>query len=164
MHDTQTFLIVAGLALLVIGFVSAKANFVEIRSAFTASKWPSVDGEIESAGVSEGHDYAGANGSKRVIFRVVIRYNYRLGSRDYTSDKIGFDGRIFLSFSSAQRAATQYAPHKMIKVYVSPDAPTRSMIGVGMQWQWRYWLGLVVGIALLGLGVVLILTRLGIRA
>ena len=164
MHDSQTFLIVAGIVLMVIGFVSAKTNLVEIRSAIAASKWASVDGAIESAGVSEDYDYAGANGSKRVIFRVVIRYSYRLGNRTYSSDKSGPDGRIFSSFSSAQRTANQYATQKTIKVYVSPEDPMRSMIGVGMQWQWRYWLGLVVSAVLLGLGVMMILARFGVHA
>jgi hypothetical protein len=163
MHDTQTFLILAGLALMAIGIAAAKGNLVEILSAFAASKWASVDGEIESAGVSEGCDYNGANGSKRAIFRVVIRYKYRVGSLSYTSDKSGSDGRTFSSFSSAQRTANQYAAHKTIKVYVSPEDPTRSMIGVGMQWQWRYWLGLVVGVVLLGVGVVMLLARFGVR-
>jgi len=94
MHDSQTFLIVAGIVLMVIGFVSAKTNLVEIRSAIAASKWASVDGAIESAGVSEDYDYAGANGSKRVIFRVVIRYSYRLGNRTYSSDKSGSDAEV----------------------------------------------------------------------
>jgi len=164
MHDSQTYLIVAGLVLVVIGFVTAKTNLVAIRSAIAASKWASVDGEIESAGVSEGYDYASANGSKRVTFRVVIRYSYRLGNRTYSSDKSGSGGRIFLSFSSAQRAANRYATQKTIKVYVSPEDPLRSMIGVGMQWQWRHWLGLIVSAVLLGLGVMMILARFGVHA
>lgn len=164
MHDSQTYLIVAGLALAVIGFVAAKTNFVAIRSAIAASTWASVDGEIESAGVSEGCDHAGASGSKRITFRIVIRYSYRLGNRTYSSDKSGSDGRIFSIFSSAQRAANQYATRKTIEVYVSPDNPMRSVIGVGMRWQWRYWLGLVVGAVLLGLGVVMILARFGVHA
>lgn len=164
MNDTQTFLILAGLALMAIGTVSAKRNLVEILSAFAASKWPGIDGEIESAGVSEGYDYSGVNGSKRVIFHVVIRYKYRVGSRSYTSDKSGSDGRTFSSFSSAQHTANQYATHKTIKVYVSPEDPMRSMIGVGMHWQWRYWLGLVVGVVLLGIGVVMLLARFGVWA
>jgi len=40
----------------------------------------------------------------------------------------------------------------------------RSMIGVEMQWQWRYWLGLVVSAVLLGLGVMMILARFGVHA
>jgi hypothetical protein len=164
MHDTQTFLIFAGLALVIIGFVSARKNLGEIRSAFGASTWPSVDGRIESVGVSEGYDCAGVNGSKRVTFQIVIRYSYRLDNRSYTNDKSGLDGRVFSSFSLARRKANQYAAHTPIKVYVSPEDPTQSMIGLGMQWQWRYWLGLVVGVALLGLGVLMILARLGVLA
>lgn len=159
MHDAQTFLVLAGLALVVIGFVSAKKNIVEIRGALAATKWASVDGEIESAGVSESYDRGGANGSKRAIFQVVIRYSYRWGGRVYTSDKSGADGRVFSSFGSARRTANQYATHKAVRVHVSPDDPARSMIHVEMRWQWRYWLGLVVGTAFLGLGVAMILVR-----
>jgi len=161
-HDTQNFLAVGGLALVIIGFVTAKKNLVEIRSAIAASKWPSVDGEIESAGVSQSYDYAGANGSKRVVFHVVVRYSYRLGARTYTSDKSGFDGRVFLSFSAAQRTSSLYAEQKTIKVYVSPEDPMRSMIGVEIQW--RRWLGLVVSAGLLGLGVVMIFALFGVQA
>lgn len=111
--------------------------------------------------MTESHAYGGATSGEGLIFRMVIRYSYRLGERTYSSEKTGLTGQTFTSFSAAQREANRYSQGQTVQVHVSPENPERSMIKIGSKW--RYWLGLWTSLAFVGLGCILLLASFAIH-
>jgi|GEM_PF-6142638 len=160
MGDMQGSFLPLGLFLTALGCFLVGAELVQMVRTVAASKWPSVDGEIEATGVAESVDNFGYQGSREVVFHPVVRYRYRLWDGTHTSERLGFEGLVSRSLGAAQRTTNRYPPGSAVKVYVSPRDPTYSVIEVRLQWS--HWLGLAIGAVVLGVGTTMIMAHFGI--
>lgn len=156
-HTTR--LLVSLGAILIPGAVIA-AEFRELGLALDSDTWPAVTGDVEESGVVSSMGTA-TGLSSMITFAPSVRYHYRVGDRQYVSDRIAFGGVVSTSLRSvAQRTADRFANHKTIKVYVSPNDPRVSVLEPGVHW--AIWVALAIAAVILGLGVQSALAWLGL--
>lgn len=159
MNGLNGNLLPLGIFLAAFGCLIVIVELVQLFRSVAASHWPSINGEIESEGVAEGYDANGVFGTRRVIFRPVIRYEYRLADGVHHGERLGFGGLVSSSLTAARRTAARYEGQKTVKVYYSPRNPTEAVIEVGVRFS--HCVGLAIGAACMALGIVLLLTHFG---
>src|SRR6266511_2039539 len=72
--------------------VALVTEFLELAHAIDSTDWPALDGEVEETGVVS--DLS----SRSTTYAPVVRYHYRVGDRQYLSDRIAFGGVVSSSF------------------------------------------------------------------
>lgn len=99
-----------------------------------AKAWPSVPGQITSAGLDLNTDSDGTT------YQVVATYDYQVDGRDYSNDRVGFSGgsdsfedyhrNLYEQYDQARRNGDPVA------VWYDPDDPQRSVLNRELRWGW----------------------------
>jgi hypothetical protein len=118
--------LVQGLFFLVGGvFALVGAGFVLLAFAATLQHllsrgWPTVPGIIRHASVEERQVETTASHRARIV------YDYEVGGRQYTSDRLAFSRSGSRKRAEADKA--KYPPGKLVHVYYNPKRPQRAII------------------------------------
>lgn len=149
--------LLGGLAFVVLGAVALVAEFIELSRAIDSSDWPPVQGEIEETGVVT------ELSSGSLSYAPVVRYHYRVGDRQYLSDRVAFGGVVSSSFRwLASSAAERFGRQKQVSVYVSPKDPTLCVLEPGVHW--TCWFVITIGAIFFGVGLQTLLAHFGLVA
>ncbi len=147
--------LLGGAIFTLVGGVALVTEFLELAHAIDSTDWPALDGEVEETGVVS--DLS----SRSTTYAPVVRYHYRVGDRQYLSDRIAFGGVVSSSFRFlAAKVAERYGRRKTVKVYVSPKDAALCVLEPGVHWV--CWFVIALGAVFLGLGLQALLAYFGI--
>jgi hypothetical protein len=115
--------IMAGLA--GVGILTALAGATAVREGWKSRRWPSADGIVEKAELT---DRNGLDGDATTVSD--LRYSYQVGGRRYCGDRdaIGL-GQGSARASAAIRGLVVGGP---VKVFYDPEAPALSVLRPGI--------------------------------
>lgn len=147
-----------GIIASLIGLVFVGLEYREFWLALDSEDWPVVEGTIEEVGVTSSVMSSGTGSN--VVYAPLVRYHYRVGDRQYVSDRIAFGGTISTSFRGWASGVARRFDQKTVKVSVSPKDPMTAVLEPGVHWS--VWMGLGLGIAVLGYGLTGLLSYFGV--
>ncbi len=138
-----------------VGSVALFEGFRELGRAVDSEEWPQVPGEIEETGVVT--DPTG----RSVAYAPEVRYHFRVGDRQYVSDRIAFGGTVSVSFRSwAEGIVERYRKSKSVTVRFCPTDPDLCVLEPGVHWS--SWFILLVGAVFLAFGLSALLRFVGV--
>ena len=111
------------IGLVVIGLVLG----VAMKAKSAAKKWLTVPGNILSAEL-EMQSSRSAGGSPSQYLKPVVTYSYQVGGQSYTSKRLDFSSRAYLSEEKANRRMAAYQPGSKTTVYYDPADPTKAVL------------------------------------
>jgi hypothetical protein len=94
------------------------------RQTASGKAWPFVPGEVIESAV-ERHGISGDQ------YSAVVRYRYRVGSKDYEGDRIRIGGHRILTQAGAQARANKYSIGRRVRVYYDPQRPAHAVLEPG---------------------------------
>lgn len=109
------------------------------------SRWPRVTGEVLAAELEHG---------PRAI-ALQLRYRYTVGGRDYVGERQAIGGVAGFAPDDAAEAARRCRPGSPIGVYYDPADPASAVLEPGTGF--LPYLGVLLGISVLALGVIRLL-------
>jgi len=96
------------------------------RRAEESAYWPIAEGNVIAASMKV------IGGSDQSRFRPLVEYAYRVGDRDYRSDRIQWGALTDLpSRSAAAKVVGHYQTGKSVKVYYDPRQPRVAVLQPG---------------------------------
>jgi hypothetical protein len=96
------------------------------RRAAESTHWPIAEGSVIAASMKV------IGGSDQSRFRPLVEYAYRVGGRDFRSNRIQWGGLTDLpSRSAAAKVVGHYQTGKSIKVYYDPRQPRVAVLQPG---------------------------------
>jgi hypothetical protein len=119
--------------------VAVAAHVLELRGQSTRG-WSSASGTVLASSVAEEESTTGGSGlsggrsgTTHRSYRLVVKYEYRVGGEQLTGDRYQVGGDI----SSPRRAdieeaSRKYAPGSALTVYYDPGDPSSSVIARGV--------------------------------
>jgi hypothetical protein len=90
----------------------------------TGQAWPTVPGTVLESTL-ERHGISGDR------YAAVVRYRYRVGEKDYTSNRIRAGGRQVVPRASAQALADKYPLGARVRVHHDPERPAHAVLEPG---------------------------------
>ena len=147
-----------GVIATVVGAIFVAFEYRELWLALDSEDWPVVEGTIEEVGVTSSWSVGARYNA--VVYAPQVRYHYRVGDRQYVSDRIAFGGSISTSFRSWATDVAKRYDRKTVKVSVSPKDPMTAVLEPGVHW--TCWTTLVIGVVVLGFGLVGLLSYFGV--
>jgi hypothetical protein len=97
-----------------------------MRRAAESAHWPIAEGNVIAASMQV------IGGSDQSRFRPLIQYAYRVGGRDYCSNRIQWGALTDLpSRSAAAKVVGHYQTGKPVKVYYDPRQPRVAVLQPG---------------------------------
>lgn len=116
--------IAAGIAVLLFGL--SLYGLLHMRSRMKhARTWDKVAGVITASGVDQPAAHVSDDQNDATP---VIRYRYRVGGRDFESDKVNVGGLAMTTRVLATRMAARYPVGARVDVYVDPATPTEALL------------------------------------
>jgi Protein of unknown function (DUF3592) len=106
-----------------------------VHKQWTASRWPTVQGTILSAGLKSRWiaDNSTDNSSGR-YFQASVSFDYVVDGKRYQSNRHGRSGVWLGSEKSAKKTAARFKEGEAVAVYFDPKNPQRSMIWPHIGW------------------------------
>lgn len=118
-----------------------------LLAGLESADWPTVTGTVVDATATT---VAGAQVG--LGWRVRISYEYEVGERNFSGDRLRFSRRLGgRTREQAEQAVVSYAPGGPIEVHYDPEQPARSVIVPGPDR--RAWFGLIVGVGLFAIAL-----------
>ena len=150
--DSTTYLIAkSGICLVgaVLALVFAGVSLLRAYEASLTRNWPSTEGTITSSSVEA------SSSGKRTRYGIKVRYAYRVGEREFTSDQlsaIGTPSHLRHSFRGAaeEQLAREFVVGMKKTVYYNPAKPERAVLEHQMSVVGYAWAMLPLSIAALG--------------
>ena len=126
--DTKPFLSNTLIANLVfcVGAVIILIGTYKLLLAHQSKSWPTTEAVITRSSVFR------AGGSSGQSYEPLVEYEYYIGERKYTSDRIGFGSYLTWGRSEAEGIADKYEVGEIVPAKVDPDDPERSVIEIGV--------------------------------
>jgi hypothetical protein len=124
----------------------------EVMSAYQSQHWPSVEGEITSSYVQQ--DVRSIeDSSKKPTFSPKISYQYSVGGKTYTGEKISFSGgEGGEKKNKAQAVVNRYSSGKKVAVYYDPNHPEKAVLETGFSW--KTFMPFAAGLGFLIVGII----------
>ena len=120
------------LGIVLLGVAFLNYGMGQISKAKQSVNWPSVTGTVVSS-KTEQHTSTETSGStkREVTYDVaIITYEYNVGGKNYSSNKVAFGGQ---KRGSAYMLVKQYPREKSVPVYYDPDNPEDAVLEPGMK-------------------------------
>ena len=127
-------LVILTLSMFAVGIFLVIYGVYEIKGSQESRNWPSAQGTIVYSGV---HDFTtrDSNHRTKTSYSPKISYRYRVGRREYTSERFHFGvGESGGSRESAQKVIAGYPSGKKVQVYYNPEDPRYGVLYVGFRW------------------------------
>lgn len=119
-----------GLTALILGLVGvllAVIGWFQARSVRASQNWSTVQGEILEMKVEQ-YRYSGSEGTS-TAYRPRVIYGYRVGGRDYVSERLNFGSGFHSSIRGlAENKAKQFATGSRVQVYYDPKDPNEATL------------------------------------
>jgi hypothetical protein len=124
----------------------------EIMAGYASKKWPSVEGKVTSSYVQK-QVRSIKDSSKKPTYYPKVRYQYSVGGKTYTGDRIRFSGgEGGEKKSESQSVVDRYPSGQKVVVYYNPKHPERAVLLMGFTW--KTFMPFVAGLAFLAVGIV----------
>ncbi len=125
MYDSDTTLIVAVLGLLY-GLIRIVVGVFEWRKAVASRSWPTVEARVLSTEVKNGW------GGRSVTYVPVVRYEYSIDGRTYTSEKLTVMHKAMMAKAAdAEKYIERFPVGLTVKAYHRPGKPEEAVLQVG---------------------------------
>jgi hypothetical protein len=149
--STKTILLIT-LAMFAAGIFFILWGGYEIMAGYASKKWPSVEGKVTSSYVQK-QVRSIKDSSKKPTYYPKVRYQYSVGGKSYTGDRISFSGgEGGEKKSKAQAVVNRYPSGQKVIVYYDPKHPERAVLLMGFTW--KTFMPFVAGLAFLAVGIV----------
>lgn len=118
-------------AALMVALISFAVYFMALRQSKASASWPTTQGEIVSSKVVREEERVERDGESTVdiTYRPEIRFGYRVGGRDYSSDS----WKIGMAVSSgsptyAETIVARYPAGRSVAVHYDPARPDEAVL------------------------------------
>lgn len=116
----------AGLALFIPFFAIPAAKTLQARS------WPAVPAVVEHSQVRT------HSGDDSNTYSIEVVYRYRVGGREYTSDRYDFMTGSSSGYEGKAEIVERYSPGTETLAYVDPDDPWEAVLYRGFRAEWLF--------------------------
>ena len=128
-------LLLIGLGCLAAAAVMFIFGVVNIISGTESKSWPSAEGYVITSYVDKRVEYVGSNRRRTTTYTPVIRYEYNVSGRSYTSGRVCFSGGSGGSDrSDAVEVTEKYPEGAEVKVFYNQEKPEESVLEPGVVW------------------------------
>lgn len=93
-----------------------------LSTARESAEWPTVEGVVRSAHVEE------TGGGRKAKWSPIIRYEYRVEGRLYSSDHLSWAIEKYDTRREAEEIVALFAPDTDITAYYNPADPSESVV------------------------------------
>lgn len=120
------------------------------QKATESLNWPQVPGTITQAEIKKDYD-TDAEGFTTTSYVPEIQYQYQVGGKEFTNQRISFGGtRTYSSIKKAEEALSQYPVKSPVSVYYKPDNPEESVLVQGTKGTMTL---IIVGAVFIGISI-----------
>jgi hypothetical protein len=124
----------------------------EIMAGYASKKWPSAEGKITSSYVQK-QVRSIEDSSKKPTYYPKVRYQYSVGGKSYTGDRINFSGgEGGEKKSKSQAVVDRYPSGQKVIVYYDPKHPDKAVLERGIIW--KTFMPFIAGLAFLAVAMV----------
>jgi hypothetical protein len=149
--STNTILLIT-LAMFAAGIFFILWGGYEIMAGYASKKWPSAEGKVTSSYVQK-QVRSIKDGSKKPTYYPKIRYQYSVGGKSYTGERISFSGgEGGEEKSEAQAVVDRYLSGQKVIVYYDPKNPERAVLEKGFTW--KTFMPFAAGLGFLVVGII----------
>jgi hypothetical protein len=143
-----------GLLITVIGIGFAIWGTMVVMEARSAANWPTTEGTIVVSKFDRNFNTS-SSGKGKWYYDVKIKYSYTVDSLEYESKRVDFKSANYHYKSEVipSAIARRYPVGKKVDVYYNPDDPEKAVLKTEITFM--TYIGLLIGIFLIGLGVFL---------
>jgi hypothetical protein len=149
--STKTILLIT-LAMFGAGIFFILWGGYEIMEGYASKKWPSVMGKVTSSYVQK-QVRSIKDSSKKPTYYPKVRYQYSVGGKSYTGDRISFSGGDGgEKKSEAQAVVDRYPSGQQVIVYYDLKHLERAVLIMGFTW--KTFMPFAAGLAFLAVAIV----------
>ena len=153
-----------GLGVLLAAAILAVAFGPAILRAWMSTRWPSVQGVIDSVRMEESSAGGGFGDPSVPDYRVFLRYHYFADGRRYAGTRFSSTGEFYSGDKSIARGfELAYPPGRTVDVFFSPKDPSDALLHPGLDYRHWFLLGIILVVLFLGIGIALGIVRVSIK-
>ncbi len=143
-----------GLLVIMIGIGFTIWGAMVVMEARSAANWPTTEGTILISKFDRNFKTS-SSGKGKWYYDVKIKYSYTVDGLEYESSRVDFKSANYHYKSEVipSTIARRYPVDKKVKVYYNPENPGKAVLETEITFM--TYIGLLIGIFLIGLGVVL---------
>lgn len=141
------FLLIFSIFFTLFGLVFVFIPTNDLWRAFKAENWATTEGMIVRSEIHRA-------GGKATIYLPFIQYSYRVGKKDYSSDKVTFS-HFASGKETADEIVAKYPEGSQVEVYYSPENPEQSVLDNKVPYYGNIG-GIIIGLVFSVSGLVLI--------
>ncbi|MHA1995995.1 MAG: NosD domain-containing protein [Candidatus Hodarchaeales archaeon] len=104
------------------------SSIKNLIKAFTSTRWPSVEGTIESSYIQKHVDGEGGTS-----YSSQVSYSYTINGKRYQSSEVKFGIPTQLWKGRAQKTVDKYPPTRIVKVFFNPNSPDEAVLEPGVK-------------------------------
>ena len=143
-----------GLLVIMIGIGFTIWGAMVVMEARSAANWPTTEGTILISKFDRNFKTS-SSGKGKWYYDVKIKYSYTVDGLEYESSRVDFKSANYHYKSEVipSTIARRYPVDKKVKVYYNPENPGKAVLETKITFM--TYIGLLIGIFLIGLGVFL---------
>jgi len=124
----------------------------EIMAGYASKKWPSAEGKITSSYVPK-QVRSIKDSSKKPTYYPKVCYQYEVGGKTYTCDRLSFaGGEGGEKKSEAQAVVNRYPSGQKVIVHYDPKHPEKAVVERGLIW--KTFMPFLAGLVFLAVAIV----------